>query len=121
MPLHGYPKNKMKLEELDKDVQQFLQEKSEEYVEPVNEYRKLFNEKELEFTVGLFKVNDSMKALEIMFEKNTHLSKTLSELLETLLWMKNVVMVPQDFDTDDSVLLSEFDYENCFNKIRCIG
>lgn len=39
MPLHGYPKNKMKLEELDKDVQQFLQEKSEEYVEPVNEYR----------------------------------------------------------------------------------
>lgn len=42
MPLHGYPGNKDLMDNLKVQVEQFLSEKNEDYVEPLIRYRVVF-------------------------------------------------------------------------------
>ncbi|GJQ73152.1 hypothetical protein Trydic_g1779 [Trypoxylus dichotomus] len=106
MPLHGYPRNEALLNSLNNKMQNFLEEKYEEYEQPLFLCKKSFNEKELQHSVGLLQMNDDLEALEVILDTKLHTKHVLSELLNTFSQLKKSVVPPQEFDTDVTKILN---------------
>lgn len=62
----------------------------------------------MNYTEGLFKINDNLKALENLYEEKTDRKEIISDFVDTLLQIRRFLTLPKKFNASDRILASKF-------------